>query len=179
MGTRAVQKCMELFLAYPFNNALHRHVATLLLAFDTGGEAVVDFLLGECGLLAWLANAPEQVRGGAGGQAGEKGEEEGSGGTGFGGVACEAVHSAAAGPGRCPLHAPLLGSQGMSWRAAVPRRSTRRRGRATRVRGSASRGAQGTLATSRCWPTSCSRRRRRGQRWGLRAGLLPAAWQRR
>ncbi len=62
MGTTAVQKCMDLFLAYPFNNALHRHVATLLLAFDAGSDAVVDFLMGDCNLLSWLASAPEQVR---------------------------------------------------------------------------------------------------------------------
>lgn len=61
MGTRAVQRCMELFLAYPFNNALHRHVATLLLAFEGGSDALLDFLLGECALLHWLATAPEEV----------------------------------------------------------------------------------------------------------------------
>ena len=61
MGTPAVQKCMELFLAYPFNNALHRHVTALLLAFDSGSDAVVDFLLKDCKLLSWLTSAPDQV----------------------------------------------------------------------------------------------------------------------
>ncbi|GAB4814745.1 hypothetical protein N2152v2_001791 [Parachlorella kessleri] len=61
MGTPAVQKCMELFLAYPFNNALHRHVTALLLAFDSGSDAVVDFLLRDCKLLSWLTSAPDQV----------------------------------------------------------------------------------------------------------------------
>ncbi len=62
MGTPAVQKCMDLFLAYPFNNALHRHVTALLLAFDSGSDAVVDFLLKDCKLLSWLTSAPDQVR---------------------------------------------------------------------------------------------------------------------
>ena len=61
MGTPAVQKCMELFLAYPFNNALHRHVTALLLAFDSGSDALVDFLLKDCKLLSWLISAPDQV----------------------------------------------------------------------------------------------------------------------
>lgn len=62
METTAIKKCMDLFLSYPFNNALHRHVATLLLSFDAGSDAVIDYLLGECNMLQWLASAPEEVR---------------------------------------------------------------------------------------------------------------------
>lgn len=61
METTAIKKCMDLFLSYPFNNALHRHVATLLLSFDAGSDAVIDYLLGECNMLQWLASAPEEV----------------------------------------------------------------------------------------------------------------------
>lgn len=159
-----MQRCMELFLAYPFNNALHRHVATLLLAFDSGSDAVIDFLLGDCKLLTWLATAPEQV-----------------------GVEPLRLRRLPAGcrdcwqdarPLRtscraCELCAPrgaeedLCRSCTAGWlrRPAAARcRSTPPRGKATRVPASGNLGARGTLATSRCWPTSSYKWRQRGHR---------------
>lgn len=61
MGTRGVQRSMELFLAFPFNNVLHRHVATLVMAVDKGSPALAQFFLQDCGLLGWLVDAPTKV----------------------------------------------------------------------------------------------------------------------
>ena len=61
MGTRGVQRSMELFLSFPFNNVLHRHVATLVTALDKGSPRLADFLLHDCGLLGWLVDAPVEV----------------------------------------------------------------------------------------------------------------------
>jgi serine/threonine-protein phosphatase 6 regulatory subunit 3 len=62
MSTQGVQKAMELFLAHPFNNALHGGVAALLTAFEPGSEALREFLLREARLVDWLVAAPEEVR---------------------------------------------------------------------------------------------------------------------
>lgn len=60
--SNGVQRCMELFLKYPFNNVLHNGCVQLLIAFDTNGsDVLVKFLLEECHLPHWLASAPEQV----------------------------------------------------------------------------------------------------------------------
>ncbi|KAL4423891.1 hypothetical protein ABPG75_001192 [Micractinium tetrahymenae] len=61
MSTRGVQRSMELFLQFPFNNVLHRHVATLVTAMDQGSPRLAAFLLEDCGLLGWLADAPTEV----------------------------------------------------------------------------------------------------------------------
>ncbi len=61
MATRGVQRSMELFLAFPFNNVLHRHVATLVTAVDKCSPCLAQFLLHDCGLLGWLVDAPTQV----------------------------------------------------------------------------------------------------------------------
>ncbi|KAI7837910.1 hypothetical protein COHA_008291 [Chlorella ohadii] len=61
MATRGVQRSMELFLAFPFNNVLHRHVATLVTAVDKCSPRLAQFLLQDCGLLGWLVDAPTQV----------------------------------------------------------------------------------------------------------------------
>ena len=63
MGTRGVQRSMELFLQFPFNNVLHRHVAALVTAVDVRPEGpLTQFLLQDCGLLGWLVDAPFEVR---------------------------------------------------------------------------------------------------------------------
>ncbi len=62
MSTRGVQRSMQLFLQFPFNNVLHRHVATLVTAVDQGSPQLADFLLKNCALLGWLADAPTEVR---------------------------------------------------------------------------------------------------------------------
>jgi serine/threonine-protein phosphatase 6 regulatory subunit 3 len=61
MGTRGVQRSMELFLAFPFNNVLHRHVATLVTAVDKSSPRLAQFLLQDCGLLGWLVDTPTLV----------------------------------------------------------------------------------------------------------------------
>lgn len=59
--SNGVQRCMELFIAYPFNNVLHNSCVQLLIAFDGGSEQVVRFLLATCNLPKWLAEAPETI----------------------------------------------------------------------------------------------------------------------
>eukprot|EP00887_Chlorella_sp_A99_P006009 scaffold27.g6009.t1 len=54
MSTRGVQLSMDLLLAAPFNNALHRHVAQLVTAFEVCSADVTRFLLHDCRLLDWL-----------------------------------------------------------------------------------------------------------------------------
>jgi serine/threonine-protein phosphatase 6 regulatory subunit 3 len=61
IATPAVQRAMALFLAYPFNNALHGCVAALVTAFEPGSEALRAFLLKEARLVEWLVDAPELV----------------------------------------------------------------------------------------------------------------------
>ena len=62
IGTRGVQRSLELFLQYPFNNVLHRHVATLVVAVGRGSPALAEFLVHQCRLLTWLVEAPVEVR---------------------------------------------------------------------------------------------------------------------
>jgi len=59
--SNGVQRCMELFIAYPFNNVLHNSCVQLFIAFDGGSEQVVTYLLAECNLPKWLAEAPEAI----------------------------------------------------------------------------------------------------------------------
>lgn len=61
MSTRGVQRSMQLFLQFPFNNVLHRHVATLVTAVDQGSARLAEFLVKDCGLLGWLADAPTEI----------------------------------------------------------------------------------------------------------------------
>ena len=61
MSTRGVQLSMDLFLAAPFNNALHRHVAQLVTTFECCSPAITRFLLQDCALLDWLTRAPGEV----------------------------------------------------------------------------------------------------------------------
>jgi hypothetical protein len=62
LATQGVQRCMELFLAYPFNNVLHRHVASLVTSLEGGSTRLATFLVQDCGLLQWLVTAPTEVR---------------------------------------------------------------------------------------------------------------------
>ena len=61
MRTKAVAKAMEMFLEYPFNNALHGGVTMLLTAFEDGGEDVRRYLLEEAMLVEWLVGAPRTL----------------------------------------------------------------------------------------------------------------------
>jgi serine/threonine-protein phosphatase 6 regulatory subunit 3 len=61
MKTVAIQKTMDLFLAHPFNNALHGGVAALLTSFEPGTDDLREFLLKDAKLVDWLVNAPENV----------------------------------------------------------------------------------------------------------------------
>ena len=62
MGTRGVQRSLQLFLQFPFNNVLHRHVAALVTAVDAASARLAQFLAQDCGLLSWLVDAPTEVR---------------------------------------------------------------------------------------------------------------------
>ena len=53
--------CMELFTGYPFNNVLHHVVISLINACLAGSPRMVEYLLGDCQLPTWLANAPPAV----------------------------------------------------------------------------------------------------------------------
>lgn len=61
MKTQGVQCSMELFLNYPFNNALHSGVAALLTSFEPGSDTLRSFLLRDAKLIEWLISAPEEV----------------------------------------------------------------------------------------------------------------------
>ena len=61
IATQGLQQSMALFLRYPFNNVLHRHVATALGAIECGSQRLEAFLLQDCRLLEWLAEAPVEV----------------------------------------------------------------------------------------------------------------------
>jgi len=61
MKTTAIQRTMDLFLAHPFNNALHGGVAALLTSFEPGTNDLREFLLKEANLVDWLVNAPDNV----------------------------------------------------------------------------------------------------------------------
>jgi serine/threonine-protein phosphatase 6 regulatory subunit 3 len=61
MSTTAVQRVMEMFIQYPFNNALHGGVTMLLTAFEEGSSELRQYLLEEAKLVEWIANAPTQL----------------------------------------------------------------------------------------------------------------------
>merc|ERR1712137_406476 len=53
--------CMDLFTAYPFNNVLHHVVVSLLRSCLVGSPKMIEYLLEDCRLPTWLANAPPAV----------------------------------------------------------------------------------------------------------------------
>ena len=57
-----LKTCLSLFLQFPFNNLLH-HLVTSIICFvlENVSTEVLDHLLGECQLVQWLVDAPEQV----------------------------------------------------------------------------------------------------------------------
>ena len=61
IGTRAVQKAMNMFLEYPFNNALHGGVTMLLTSFEEGSLELRKYLLEDVDIVDWLASAPTEV----------------------------------------------------------------------------------------------------------------------
>ena len=61
MKTTAVKRTMEMFLEYPFNNALHGGVTMLLTAFEEGSEELRRYLMEEVKLVEWIANAPRKL----------------------------------------------------------------------------------------------------------------------
>jgi len=61
MASGGVQRSMELFLKYPFNNALHGGVAALLTSFEPGSDELRQYLLEDAKLVDWIASAPENV----------------------------------------------------------------------------------------------------------------------
>ena len=61
MKTTAVARTMQMFLEYPFNNALHGGVTMLLTAFEEGSEELRRYLMEEAKLVEWLVNAPRTL----------------------------------------------------------------------------------------------------------------------
>ena len=61
MRTTAVPRTMQMFLEYPFNNALHGGVTMLLTAFEEGSEELRRYLMEEAKLVEWLVNAPRTL----------------------------------------------------------------------------------------------------------------------
>ena len=57
-----LKTCLSLFLQFPFNNLLH-HLVTSIICFvlENVSTEVLDHLLGDCQLVQWLVEAPEQV----------------------------------------------------------------------------------------------------------------------
>lgn len=61
IASKGVERAMELFIKYPFNNALHGSVAALLTSFEPGSDMLREFLLKDAHLVDWLISAPEEV----------------------------------------------------------------------------------------------------------------------
>lgn len=61
MKTNAIKKAMDMFLQYPFNNALHGGVTMLLTAFEEGSVELRKFLLEEVDVVDWIVSAPTEV----------------------------------------------------------------------------------------------------------------------
>lgn len=58
----AVQLCMQLFVAYPFNNLLHQHVRAMFVAvLGRNSQPLLQHLFTDCGLLDWIASMPREV----------------------------------------------------------------------------------------------------------------------
>lgn len=58
----AINKCMELFVQYPFNNLLHHQMAAIIVAvLRRSSEAMVQHMFGSCDLAGWLTTVPTQV----------------------------------------------------------------------------------------------------------------------
>lgn len=61
MGTKAVKKAMDMFLEYPFNNALHGGVIMLLTAFEEGSLDLRKYLLEDMDIVGWIDSSPTEV----------------------------------------------------------------------------------------------------------------------
>lgn len=61
MKTTVVTRTMQMFLEYPFNNALHGGVTMLLTAFEEGSEELRRYLMEEAKLIEWLVEAPRTL----------------------------------------------------------------------------------------------------------------------
>lgn len=61
MGTNAIQRAMDMFIEYPFNNALHGGVAMLLTAFEEGSLELRKYLLEDVDIVSWIASVPTEV----------------------------------------------------------------------------------------------------------------------
>jgi serine/threonine-protein phosphatase 6 regulatory subunit 3 len=61
INTMAVTRAMDMFLEYPFNNALHGGVTMLLTAFEEGSEELRRYLMEEAKLIEWLVHAPRTL----------------------------------------------------------------------------------------------------------------------
>ena len=62
MDSSVIQRCLQLFTRYPFNNLLHHRVAGLVLtALERGSDEFLRYLFGPCQLIQWLTQAPDLV----------------------------------------------------------------------------------------------------------------------
>ena len=61
MKTDSIKKAMDMFLQYPFNNALHGGVTMLITAFEEGSVELRKFLLEEVGVVDWIVSARTEV----------------------------------------------------------------------------------------------------------------------
>lgn len=58
----ALQHCMQLFAAYPFNNTLHHSVAVMLVSsLSSHSAAMAAHIFEECKVLEWLMSLPSNV----------------------------------------------------------------------------------------------------------------------
>lgn len=62
MDSSVIQRCLQLFTHFPFNNLLHHRVAGLVLtALERGSDNFLRYLFGACQLIQWLTQAPDSV----------------------------------------------------------------------------------------------------------------------
>ncbi len=62
MDSSVIQRCLQLFTHFPFNNLLHHRVAGLVLtALERGSDEFLRYLFGACQLIQWLTQAPDLV----------------------------------------------------------------------------------------------------------------------
>jgi serine/threonine-protein phosphatase 6 regulatory subunit 3 len=59
----AVPKCLDLFVAYPFNNLLHYHVTAMVVTGVTSkNNSIIEYLFGTCKVAEWLVAVPPETR---------------------------------------------------------------------------------------------------------------------
>lgn len=63
MEQEGLQKCLELFKKYPFNNILHKHVISIFTAIlKSSSEPLLSFIFQDLKLLEWIRTLPEYLQ---------------------------------------------------------------------------------------------------------------------